>query len=123
MLFAAGVRLRYILLPVILVAVMGGLTYYWIHVWDKPVPFLKPFQVNRIKMFFDPSLDKQGASWQINQSMITIGSGGMYGKVPLDWATGKSMLGALSGKAEVDSWMENTQTAWVIFRKIRVITI
>ncbi len=58
-------------------ASVAVLSYYWIHVWDKPVPFLKPFQVDRIKIFFDPSLDPKGAGWQIDQSMIAIGSGGI----------------------------------------------
>ena len=93
MLFAAGARAHYIVIPIILVASFTILAYYWIHVWDKPVPFLKPFQVNRIKIFFDPSLDKQGSSWQINQSMIAIGSGGMYGK---GWMQGtENVLGYL----------------------------
>ena len=93
MLFAAGARVHYIVLPIIIVASVGILAYYWIHVWDKPVPFLKPFQVNRIKIFFDPTLDKQGSSWQINQSMIAIGSGGLEGK---GWRQGtENVLGYL----------------------------
>jgi rod shape determining protein RodA len=80
MLFAAGARLHYILIPLLLVTSVTIFTYYWIHVWDRPVPFLKPFQVNRIKIFFDPSLDPKGSGWQIDQSLIAIGSGGMNGQ-------------------------------------------
>jgi rod shape determining protein RodA len=80
MLFAAGARLHYIVLPVILVTSITILAYYWIHVWDRPVPFLKPFQLQRIKIFFDPSLDPKGAGWQSEQAGIAIGSGGMNGK-------------------------------------------
>jgi rod shape determining protein RodA len=80
MLFAAGTRVHYLVIPIVLVASMTLVTYYWVHVWDKPVPFLKPFQVDRIKIFFDPSLDSKGAGWQVDQSMIAIGSGGMDGK-------------------------------------------
>ncbi|MEJ0000039.1 MAG: FtsW/RodA/SpoVE family cell cycle protein [Verrucomicrobiota bacterium] len=54
--------------------------YYWIHVWNKPVPFLKDFQLKRIQIFFDPSLDPRGAGWQVDQAMIAIGSGGWDGK-------------------------------------------
>ena len=75
-----GARLRYICCRSSLVVGVVVLTYYWIHVWDKPVPFLKAFQVDRIKIFFDPSLDPKGAGWQVDQSMIAIGSGGMDGK-------------------------------------------
>jgi rod shape determining protein RodA len=93
MLFAAGARLHYILIPIALAASLTVLAYYWIHVWDKPVPFLKPFQVFRIKVFFDPKLDPQGAGWQIDQSMIAIGSGGMNGK---GWRQGtETVLGYL----------------------------
>jgi rod shape determining protein RodA len=80
MLFAAGARLHYILIPIFLVTTVTIFTYYWIHVWDKPVPFMKPFQVDRIKIFFDPSLDPKGSGWQIDQSLIAIGSGGWNGK-------------------------------------------
>jgi rod shape determining protein RodA len=80
MLFAAGARLHYILIPIFMVTAVTIFTYYWIHVWDKPVPFMKPFQVDRIKIFFDPSLDPKGSGWQIDQSLIAIGSGGWNGK-------------------------------------------
>ena len=80
MLFAAGARLHYIVLPMLIVTSVTIFAYYWIHVWDRPVPFLKPFQVQRIKIFFDPSLDPKGAGWQIDQSLIAIGAGGMNGQ-------------------------------------------
>jgi rod shape determining protein RodA len=80
MLFAAGVRLRYIVLPVLAVVGMITLTFYWVHVWDKPIPLLKPFQQDRVRNFFDPSLDPRGTGWQADQSVIAIGSGGMDGK-------------------------------------------
>jgi rod shape determining protein RodA len=93
MLFAAGARLHYIVLPVLLVTSVTVLAYYWIHVWDRPVPFLKPFQLERIKIFFDPSLDPKGSGWQIDQSLIAIGSGGMKGK---GWLQGtETVLGYL----------------------------
>jgi rod shape determining protein RodA len=80
MLFAAGARPHYLVIPLAVFAGAVAVSYYWIHVWDKPVPFLKPFQVDRIKIFFDPSLDTKGAGWQVDQSMIAIGSGGWDGK-------------------------------------------
>ena len=93
MLLAAGTRLHYLVIPLALVASLTVVTYYWVHVWDKPVPFLKPFQVFRIKVFFDPSLDPKGAGWQIDQAMIAIGSGGMDGK---GWRQGtETVLGYL----------------------------
>ena len=41
---------------------------------------LKSYQQNRILTFIDPSRDPLGAGYQIIQSKIAIGSGGMYGK-------------------------------------------
>jgi rod shape determining protein RodA len=80
MLWAAGARPHHLIIPLVLVASVVVLSFYWIHVWQKPVPFLKPFQVDRIKIFFDPSLDTKGAGWQVDQSMIALGSGGIKGK-------------------------------------------
>jgi rod shape determining protein RodA len=80
MLFAAGARLRYIVLPVIAVVGLVTLTFYWVHVWNKPLPGLKPFQEKRVQIFFDPKLDPKGAGWQSDQSVIAIGSGGWNGK-------------------------------------------
>jgi rod shape determining protein RodA len=41
---------------------------------------LKDYQIMRLIVFLDPSIDAQGAGWNINQSIIAIGSGGMQGK-------------------------------------------
>ncbi|MDR0533400.1 MAG: rod shape-determining protein RodA [Verrucomicrobiales bacterium] len=41
---------------------------------------LKPYQLDRIKTFFNPDLDPLGAGWNIRQSLNTIGSGGFKGK-------------------------------------------
>lgn len=80
MLFVAGTRVHYLLLllaPVVFLTIMA---YFWVHLWDKPVPFMKPFQLDRIKSFFDPSRDAKNTSYQSVQAMIAIGSGGAYGK-------------------------------------------
>src|SRR6202049_1948098 len=71
LLFAAGLPLRslvciiLILLAFIPIAINLG---------------LKPYQQQRITAFINPDIDKQGASWAINQSLIAIGSGGWSGK-------------------------------------------
>ena len=41
---------------------------------------LKPYQRDRLLNFLNPSLDPTGAGWQILQSKISIGSGGIIGK-------------------------------------------
>ena len=44
------------------------------------VAFLKPYQKTRILTFFDPERDALGAGYQIIQSKIALGSGGILGK-------------------------------------------
>ena len=44
------------------------------------ISFLKPYQKSRILTFFDPERDPLGAGYQIIQSKIAIGSGGIFGK-------------------------------------------
>ncbi len=41
---------------------------------------LKDYQYKRITTFLNPDIDPQGDGWNINQSLIAIGSGGFYGK-------------------------------------------
>lgn len=40
---------------------------------------IEPYRFNRIKSFLNPATDPRGISYQVNQSMIAIGSGGMFG--------------------------------------------
>jgi cell division protein FtsW len=42
--------------------------------------FMRPYLMDRITTFFDPSADPQGKSWQVKQSLIALGSGGMFGR-------------------------------------------
>src|ERR1041385_6013865 len=71
LLFVAGLPLRY-LICVILIAI--AFVPIAIHLG------LKPYQYQRITAFINPDIDKQGAAWAINQSLIAIGSGGWSGK-------------------------------------------
>lgn len=68
MYFAAGAKKRYI------ASVVGvGL------VLIAAVIAITPYRLQRITTFMDPTADAQGAGYQINQSLITIGSGGLWG--------------------------------------------
>lgn len=51
--------------------------YAAIFVWNR---LLFPHQRDRILTFMDPHLDPQGAGYQVIQSLVTIGSGGAFGK-------------------------------------------
>jgi rod shape determining protein RodA len=42
--------------------------------------FLRPYQRDRLMTFIHPSQDTQGASYQVTQTKIAIGSGGLWGK-------------------------------------------
>ena len=44
------------------------------------ISFLKPYQKLRILTFLDPSRDPLGSGYQIIQSKIAVGSGGLFGK-------------------------------------------
>ena len=44
------------------------------------ISFLKPYQKLRILSFINPDRDPLGAGYQIIQSKIAVGSGGLYGK-------------------------------------------
>ena len=44
------------------------------------IAFLKPYQKSRILTFLNPDSDPLGAGYQIIQSKIAIGSGGLFGK-------------------------------------------
>lgn len=70
-LFIGGIPKRYLISLILLGAAIIPLV----------VSFgLKPYQKNRILTFIDPSLDTQGAGWDLNQCLIAIGSGGFFGK-------------------------------------------
>lgn len=54
-----------------LVNIFGSLIFWQI---------LKPYQINRILTFIDPTRDPLGAGYQVIQSKIAVGSGGLWGK-------------------------------------------
>jgi rod shape determining protein RodA len=41
---------------------------------------LKPYQRERLTSFMNPEADKQGSGYQVIQSQIAVGSGGIWGK-------------------------------------------
>ena len=52
------------------------------------ISFLKPYQKLRILAFFNPDKDPLGAGYQIIQSKIAVGSGGIFGKGYLEGTQG-----------------------------------
>jgi len=68
MYFVAGAPIKHI---AVLMLVMGVLFTGFIAT--------SPYRLNRIKSFVNPSVDPRGISYQLNQSLIAIGSGGLWG--------------------------------------------
>jgi Bacterial cell division membrane protein len=72
-LYRSRLRLWTVVLVVVVNLAVGIATP---HVWNH----LEPYQRQRIATFLDPSADPYGAGYQIIQSKIAIGSGGVAGK-------------------------------------------
>ncbi len=69
MFMIAGMPLKHVLLSVILAGVvLGG------------VVMLRPYALQRVKTYLNRGSDEQGSGYQINQSLIAIGSGELFGR-------------------------------------------
>jgi cell division protein FtsW len=69
MLFISGVPMKYILgVGAGIVILLGSLVFF------------TPYLQQRVKTFIDPSNDPRGSSYQIQQSLIALGSGGLFGR-------------------------------------------
>lgn len=42
--------------------------------------FTRPYLMDRVMTFLDPSRDPTGSGWQIQQALIAVGSGGVFGR-------------------------------------------
>ncbi|MBO8141855.1 MAG: rod shape-determining protein RodA [Firmicutes bacterium] len=78
MLFFAGARWKHlaVLTGGGLAAALGAVVVS-IQGW---LPILKPYQINRLVVFFDPYRYRHEEGWNVIQSMIAIGSGNLFGK-------------------------------------------
>ena len=66
----AGFRMKYFLYSLIIFICSAPIA----------ISFLKPYQKSRILTFLNPERDPLGAGYQIIQSKIAVGSGGIFGK-------------------------------------------
>lgn len=78
-LLAAGTSVKFLSATVI--TMLSLLPVAWI--------FLKPYQKMRLLVFLDPMIDPQGAGYNVIQSRIAVGSGGLFGKGFLHGTQGK----------------------------------
>jgi rod shape determining protein RodA len=77
-LFFVGVRWRQ-LLALLVVAGAGALAVLWI-LPASGIQVLKPYQADRFTGFLDRGRDPAGLTWNVNQSITAIGSGGLDGR-------------------------------------------
>ena len=70
MLFMSGASLRWLL--VMAAGVLAAIPIAWTYV-------LRDYQQNRILSFLNPSADTLGSRWQVGQSQIAVGAGGLLG--------------------------------------------
>src|SRR5437868_8464456 len=68
-LFLGGLRLKQAIAVLLLAGIMMPLA------WHK----LKPYQKDRLISFMEPEADSQGSGYQVIQSLIAVGSGGIWG--------------------------------------------
>ena len=69
MLFVAGARLMYIGTIVLFGVALGALAVV-----------TSPYRLDRVMGWLEPNADPLGISYQVNQSVMAIGSGGLFGK-------------------------------------------
>ncbi len=72
-LFLGGIRWKHALILVLTFAVLG------VGAW-KSGKVLKPYQKARLTSFQHPEDDPRGKGYQVQQSLIAVGSGGIWGK-------------------------------------------
>jgi len=80
MLFMAGARGLTVGSLIVggLILAVGGI---WAHLhYGLPLPLLKSYQISRLTIFLNPWSDWRGAGYNIIQSQIALGSGGLFGK-------------------------------------------
>src|SRR6266478_2536000 len=68
-LFLGGMRARQALTVLVIAGALLPLA------WHK----MKPYQKDRLTSFMAPEADRQGSGYQVNQSLIAVGSGGLWG--------------------------------------------
>lgn len=66
--FFAGARLAHFLSLILIIAILISI-----------FSVLEPYRFARLKAFLNPDTDKQGATYHINQALLGIGSGGIFG--------------------------------------------
>jgi rod shape determining protein RodA len=77
-LFVAGIRWLHVAVVLLATVLIALLVLWWLPAAGMPV--LKGYQKDRLFGFVNPSQDPGGANYNINQSKVAVGSGGMTGR-------------------------------------------
>ena len=72
-LFLGGIRFKQVAIILLALVFVGGIAW-------KSGKQLKPYQQARINAFINPDSDPRGSGYQIRQSLIAVGAGGVWGK-------------------------------------------
>lgn len=70
-LFLGGMRPKHAIVMIVIAAVLMPAAWKW---------GLKPYQKDRLSTFVAPEADSKGAGYQVIQSQVAVGSGGLWGK-------------------------------------------
>jgi rod shape determining protein RodA len=73
-LFLGGIRFKQVAIILLALVLIGGIA------WKSGKHQLKPYQQARINAFINPDSDPRGSGYQIRQSLIAVGAGGVWGK-------------------------------------------
>jgi rod shape determining protein RodA len=73
-LFLGGVSWKQGLTVALLAGIGVGMVFF-----TPKVHILKPYQKQRLTSFLQPDADPQGSGYQLSQSLIAVGSGGLWG--------------------------------------------
>jgi len=70
-LFLGGMRAKHALILLLIAGILMPAVWHY---------GLKPYQKVRLTSFMDPEADARGSGYQVNQSLVAVGSGGLWGK-------------------------------------------
>jgi rod shape determining protein RodA len=69
-LFLGGIKFRHALVVLAIAAMLAPVAWH----------VLKPYQRDRLTSFMEPEAESQGKGYQVIQSLVAVGSGGIFGK-------------------------------------------
>jgi rod shape determining protein RodA len=103
LMFVAGVRVKHLVLAAILGIVLAGVGLPIMWKLKENRTGRRSYQKDRLIVFFHPGTDLTNAGWNVDQSQIAVGSGGMTGKGYLQGT--QNLLGYLPRHVTPDDFL------------------